>query len=421
MESLSLPVLYGLIAIMIVLSAYFSSSETAMMALNRYRLKHLVKAGQGGAKRADALLKRPDRLLGIILFGNNVVNFFAGTVATLIALRQFGEVGLAVAPFVLTFVFLILAEIGPKTIAAHAPERIAFPSAYILSPMLRLLYPFVWILNASANAIVRPFIQDAGDGKEEKLTPEELRTVLHEGAHLPLKRRGMLLSILDLEHATVDDIMVPKADIFGIDLEDDVDTIVEQLCASSHTRVPVYRGSINDVVGMLHLRNASRFLRNPEPTKAALMQETREPYFVQENTPLHTQLLNFQKEQRRIALVVDEYGEVKGIVTLEDILEEIVGEFTSDLAARIPEIHPQDDGSFIIEGTALLRDINRSLKWELPTAGPRTLSGLVIEHLEFIPEASCCLRLGAYRLEILQVKDNTVRSVRVLPPPPAGA
>jgi Mg2+/Co2+ transporter CorB len=221
MESLSLPVLYALIAVMIVLSAYFSSSETAMMALNRYRLKHLVKAGQGGAKRADALLKRPDRLLGIILFGNNVVNFFAGTVATLIALRQFGEVGLAVAPFVLTFVFLILAEIGPKTIAAHAPERIAFPSAYILSPMLRLLYPFVWILNTSANAIVRPFIKDAGDGKEEKLSPEELRTVLHEGAHLPLKRRGMLLSILDLEHATVDDIMVPKADIFGIDLEDD--------------------------------------------------------------------------------------------------------------------------------------------------------------------------------------------------------
>jgi Mg2+/Co2+ transporter CorB len=322
LEHASLPVLYGLIAVMIVLSAYFSSSETAMMSLNRYRLRHLAKEGHRGAVRASDLLQRPDRLLGIILFGNNVVNFFAGTVATLIALRQFGELGVAIAPFVLTFVFLIFAEIAPKTIAAYAPERIAYPSSWILSPLLRLLYPVVWLLNTFANGVARPFMR--GDGSAaagEKLTPEELRTLVDEGAHLPIKRQDMLLSILDLEKVTVDDIMVPRSEIVGIDLEDDMEDIVTQLCNSSHTRLPVYKGSINDVVGILHLRNAARFLRQPELTKAALLQETREPYFVPENTPLHIQLLNFQKEQRRIALIVDEYGDVQGIATLEDILE----------------------------------------------------------------------------------------------------
>ena len=397
---------------MIVLSAYFSSSETAMMSLNRYRLRHLAKQAHGGARRADALLATPDRLLGIILFGNNVVNFFAGTVATLIAIRQFGEIGVAAAPFVLTFVFLVFAEVAPKTVAAHAPERIAFPSAWILTPLLRLLYPVVWFLNLCANWVVRPLLRgDADDA--QKLSAEELRTLLDEGAHLPLQRQDMLVSILDLEKVTVNDIMVQRSDVMGLDLDDDIDEIVAQLCTSNHTRLPVYRGSINNVLGVLHLRNAARFLRNDELTKAALMQETREPYFVPESTPLHVQLLNFQKEERRIGLVVDEYGEVQGIVTLEDILEEIVGEFTSDMAARIPEIHPQDDGTHIIDGTALLRDINRALRWNLPLDGPRTLNGLVIEHLEFIPEAPCCLTIGAHRVEILQIKENMVRTARL--------
>ena len=411
MADLPLYVLYISVVVMIVLSAYFSSSETAMMSLNRYRLRHLAKQEHGGAKRADALLSKPERLLGIILFGNNVVNFFAGTVATLIAIRQFGEIGVAIAPFVLTFVFLVFAEVGPKTIAANSPERIAFPSAYVLTPMLRVLYPIVWLLNYCANWIVRPFVREH-DGGVEKLSPEELRTLLDEGAQLPLQRQDMLLSILDLEKVTVNDIMVQRSDVNGLDPDDDIDEIVAQLCASNHTRLPVYRGSINNVLGVLHLRNAARFLRRDELTKAALMQETREPYFVPESTPLHVQLLNFQKEERRIGLVVDEYGDVQGIVTLEDILEEIVGEFTSDMAARIPEIHPQDDGTQIIDGTALLRDINRALHWELPLEGPRTLNGLLIEHLEFIPESPCCLTIGDYRIEILQIKDNMVRTAR---------
>lgn len=416
MEQAPLPLLYATIGVMIVLSAYFSSSETAMMSLNRYRLRHLSKEGHGGASRADALLARPDRLLGIILFGNNVVNFFAGTVATVIAIRQFGDLGLALAPFVLTFVFLVFAEVAPKTIAAHAPERIAFPSSYILKPMLRLLYPVVWVLNGCANAIVKPFMGGATSGAAAKLTPEELRTLLYEGAHLPVQRQDMLVSILDLEKVTVDDIMVPRSEIIGIDLDDDLDDIIEQLCTSNHTRLPVYKGAINNVIGVLHLRNAARFLRQGEPSKAALLQETREPYFVPESTPLHVQLFNFQKEERRIGLVVDEYGDVQGIVTLEDILEEIVGDFTTDMASRIPEIHPQDDGSYIIDGTALLRDINRALDWTLPLDGPRTLNGLVVEHLEFIPEANCCLEIGPYRVEVLQIKDNMIRTARMTAP-----
>ena len=404
---------------MIVLSAYFSSSETAMMSLNRYRLRHLSKEGHGGARRADALLARPDRLLGIILFGNNVVNFFAGTVATVIAIRQFGDLGLALAPFVLTFVFLVFAEVAPKTIAAHAPERIAFPSSYILAPMLRLLYPVVWVLNGCANILVKPFMRGATSGAAAKLTPEELRTLLYEGAHLPVQRQDMLVSILDLEKVTVDDIMVPRSEIIGIDLDDDLEDIIDQLCASNHTRLPVYKGAVNNVIGILHLRNAARFLRLEEPSKAALLQETREPYFVPESTPLHLQLFNFQKEERRIGLVVDEYGDVQGIVTLEDILEEIVGEFTTDIAASIPEIHPQDDGSHIIDGTALLRDINRGLGWRLPLDGPRTLNGLIVEHLEFIPEANCCLQIASYRIEVLQIKDNMIRTARITAPEPA--
>lgn len=418
MEHASLALLFSSIAGLILCSAYFSGSETAMMALNRYRLRHLVNQNHAGANRASKLLSRPDRLLGVILIGNNLVNNLAATIATVIALRLYGDIGVALAPVVLTVVFLVFAEVAPKTIAAHNPERFAFPSSLLLAPLLRLLYPAVWMVNGVSNAILKPFMNEDHDAAAEKLTIEELRTVLHEGSRLPLRRQGMLLSILDLEKVAVDDIMVPRAEIDGIDIEDDVDTIVKQICTSTHTRLPVYKGHINNVIGILHLRNAARFLRQEELTKASLLQETREPYFVPENTPLHIQLFNFQKEQRRIGLVVDEYGDVQGIVTLEDILEEIVGEFTTDMAARIPEIHPQDDGTWIIDGTALLRDINRALQWDLPLTGPRTLNGLLIEHLETIPDSPCCLRIDGYRIEILQIKDNMIRAARFLPPEP---
>ncbi len=401
------------ILVLAMFSAYFSGSETAMMALNRYRLRHLVKEGHRSAARASELLKRPDRLLGVILIGNNLVNFTAATLATVVGLELFGDIGVALAPVVLTLFFLVFSEVAPKTIAAYNPERVAFPSTYLLTPLLRLFNPFVVAVNAVSNLLVRPFVPNTRDSHADHLSLEELRTVLHEGARIPKRRQDMLLSVVDLEKVTVDHIMVPRNEILGIDIDDDIDGILAQISTSQHTRLPVYKGNINSVIGVLHLRRAVRFIQQGTFTKAELLALTREPYFVPEGTPLHTQLFNFQKQKRRIALVVDEYGDVIGIVTLEDILEEIVGEFTTDFAANMPEIHPQPDGAYYIDGSAVLRDINRALGWSLPVEGPRTLNGLILEHLEFIPEANLCLRIGDYLIETLQIKDNMVVNARV--------
>jgi Mg2+/Co2+ transporter CorB len=396
-----------------IASAYFSGTETAMMSLNRYRLRHLEKEGHGGARRASALLARPDRLLGVILIGNNFVNNAAATLATMVGLELFGDVGVALAPVVITLLFLVFCEVGPKTLAAHSPEPIAFASAYLLKPLLRLLYPFVYAINSVSNLVVRPFVRETAAGGADRLTLDELRTVLREGAHIPKRRQDMLLSVVDLERVSVDHIMVPRNEIVGIDIDDPISAIIDQISTSQHTRLPVYKGNINNVIGILHLRRAVRFIQQGTFTKAELLQLTREPYFVPEGTPLHTQLFNFQKQKRRIALVVDEYGDVVGIVTLEDILEEIVGEFTTDFAGNIPEIHPQGDGVYYIDGSAVLRDINRALGWNLPTVGPRTLNGLILDHLEFIPDANLCLRLDDYLIEILQIQDNRVVNAQV--------
>ena len=414
--------LFGTIIVLILSSAYFSGSETAMMALNRYRLRHLVKQRHPGARRAYRLLRRPDRLLGVILIGNNLVNFMAATVATVIGIRLLGDTGVVLAPIVLTFVFLVFAEVGPKTIAAHKPEQVAFPSAYVLSPLLRVLYPFVVFINGFSNALVRPFLAESDQRSGvDRLSLDELRTVLREGARIPEQRQNMLLGIVDLENVVVDDIMVPRNEIVGIDIEDTVAEIVAQISTSQHTRLPVFKASINEVIGILHLRRTNRFIQQGTFTKAELLTLTRDPYFVPEGTPLHTQLFNFQQNKRRIALVVDEYGDVQGIVTLEDILEEIVGEFTTDFASNVPEIHPQPDGSYFIDGTAVLRDINRALNWSLPTAGPRTLNGLILEHLEFIPESNVCLKIDNYLIETLQIKDNMVSNARLIAQPKTTA
>lgn len=403
--------LIGILLALTLASAYFSGSETAMMALNRYRLMHRAKQGQRGPQRVRRLLGRTDRLLGVILIGNNLVNFGAATVFTLVWIRVFGESSAWLAPIPLTIWFLIFAEVAPKTLAAARPEQIAYPSSYFLEPLLKLLHPVVVFVNAIANFVVKPFVSSASNS--ERLTLEELRTVVNEGAGISGHRQDMLLGILDLEKVTVDDIMVPRSEIASIDLDDPHEEIVEQLLNSQHTRLPVLRETENEVLGMLHLRRAGRFLTKEHFTRADLLAETEEPYFVPAGTPLHTQLFNFQKEKSRIALVVDEYGDIQGIVTLEDILEEIVGEFTTDFASNVSEIHPQPDGSYFIEGMALLRDVNRVLSWSLPTGGPRTLNGLVVEHLEFIPESNVCLRVGDYLMETLQITDNVVRSVKV--------
>lgn len=417
-DDIPLGLLLGLLVLLILLSAYFSSSETGMMSINRYRLSHQAKSGDRRAQRVLRLLARPDRLIGVILIGNNFVNNLAASIGTIIAIHFFGEVsGPAIATLVLTIVVLIFAEVTPKTFAAIKPERIAYPSSLALEPLLKVLYPLVWMVNAISNGLLRLLGVRNIEGGADNLTRDELRTVVHEaGTMIPRRHQAMLLSILDLENVTVNDIMVPRHEIAGIDLDDDLDSILAQIRASQHTRVPVYKGDINNIIGILHLRNAARFLSKSEVTKASIVQEAREPYFIPESTPLHTQLLNFQQQKRRIGIVVDEYGDVEGLVTLEDILEEIVGEFTTDVAGMHQEIHLQDDGSYVIEGTANIREINKMLGWQLPTDGPKTLNGLIIEHLESFPDAPACLQLGTTRMEILQVKDNLITAARCWQP-----
>lgn len=401
------------IVVLTAFSAYFSGTETAMMSLNRYRLKHLVKEKHRGARRANRLLRRPDRLLGVILVGNNLVNFTAATIATMIGLRLFGDAGVLLAPWVLTLTFLIFAEVAPKTLAAQHPEAWSFRAVFGLQPLLKVFYPAVAFVNWISNALVSPLMRGIDTAPGDGLSREELRTVVNEGGVSVGERQSMLVRLLDLESVSVNDIMVPRSEIVGVDVDDDLADIINLTATSQHTLLPVYKESINNVLGILHLRRLSRFLHGELTSKADLLQLTREPYYVPEATPLDTQLLNFQKEKQRIALVVDEYGDVQGMVTLEDILEEIVGEFTSDYASNMPEISSQQDGSYVIDGMAVLREINRALRWGLPTNGPKTLNGLVLEYLETIPESNLCLQIDEYQIETLQIKDNIVKNLKI--------
>ncbi|WP_322981067.1 HlyC/CorC family transporter [Pseudomonas sp. C11] len=406
--------LLGLLIFLILCSAFFSSSETGMLSINRYRLKHLAKEGHKGARRVSRLLERPDRLLGTILVGNNVVNILAASIATVLAVEVWGEAGIAIATAGLTVIVLIFGEITPKTLAALRPELVAFPASHVLIFLLRLLYPVVWLTSAVSNLLLRLFGVDPAQRASDSLSTEELRSVVREsGPELPENRQSMLLGILDLERVTVDDIMIPRNEVVGIDLEDDLETIIDQLRTTHHTRLPVYRSDINQIEGVVHMRQIARLLSHNQLTRESLLAACNEPYFIPENTPLSTQLINFQKEKRRIGIVVDEYGDVIGIVTLEDILEEIVGDFSNQDSLRSPDIHPQDDGTQVIDGAAYIREVNKSLGWHLPSDGPKTLNGLITEALESIPDSPVCLKIGPYRLEILQSAENRVKSVRV--------
>ncbi len=388
-----------------------------MMSLNRYRLRHLAKSKKHrAAKRTLKLLERPDRLLGIILIGNTFANVFASSVATIIALRFWGEVGIAIATFILTMIILIFAEMAPKTLAALYPEKVAFTFSLPLTILLKVIYPLVWFANVIANSILFIFGVRIKKGLIEPLSREELRTVVFEAAgKIPTKHQNMLLSILDLEDVTVEDIMVPRNEIVGIDIEDTWEDILEQLRTSQHTRLPLYRGVIDNVIGILHARKMLGLMSQGKLTKDALLEIKLDSYFIPEGTPLSTQLLNFQREQRRTALVVDEYGDIQGLVTLEDILEEIVGEFTTDFANFSQNIHPQDDGSVLVDGSINLRNLNRVMGWHFNESGPKTLNGLIMEHLEMIPRAATCIKIDGYPIEIVQVKDNMVKTARVVP------
>ncbi|KGK84469.1 hypothetical protein DP64_04405 [Stutzerimonas degradans] len=413
MEHLHPGLVVGLLVFLILCSAFFSSSETGMLSLNRYRLRHRAREGHRGARRAIDLLARPDRLLGTILVGNNFVNILASSIATVIAVQLWGEAGIAIATLGVTLLLLIFGEIAPKTFAALHPETVAYPVSLPLAALQKVLYPVVALLGWISNGLLRLAGIDPTAKRSDSLSSEELRSVVREsGSDLPLNRQSMLLGILDLERVTVDDIMIPRNEVAGIDLEDDLETIIGQLRTTSHTRLPVFRKDINQIEGIIHMRHVARLLSHDQLTRDSLLEACSPPYFVPENTPLSTQLLNFQKQKRRIGIVVDEYGDVMGIVTLEDILEEIVGEFSNQDTLRSPDIHPQDDGTQVIDGAAYLREINRALGWQLPCDGPRTLNGLITEALEHIPDSGICLQIGRYRLEILQAADNRVKSVR---------
>jgi len=412
MSELSMGMLLLIIVVLTIISAYFAGSETAMMALNRYRLRHLANEGHRGARKANRLLQRPDRLLGVILVGNNIVIILAAFVASEVAERLLGDTaGPIVGAIVLTVYMLIFAEVTPKTVAAARPEALAFSSAYILQPLLKVSRPLVIFVNWISNLMAAPLIARTAE-KSETLSVAELKTVLNEHTTIPRVHQDMIVGILDLENATVEDIMVPRTEIAGIDINDDTATILEAIESSQHTRLPVYREHIDDVVGILHLRRASRFTSRETFSKAALVRETEEPYFVPMSSALHTQLFNFRRQKRRVALVVDEYGEIQGMATLEDILEEIVGEFTTDFTSDLGEIHRQNDGSYVINGSVLVRDVNRALGWDLPTSGPRTMNGLVLEHLEAFPDGQVGVRIGRYAIETARITDNVIRTVK---------
>ncbi|MBU2330646.1 MAG: HlyC/CorC family transporter [Gammaproteobacteria bacterium] len=413
MENLHPGFLVGLLVFLLLCSAFFSSSETGMLSLNRYRLRHQAKEGHRGAQRASELLAHPDRLLGTILVGNNFVNILASSLATVLAMQLWGEAGIAIATIGLTIILLIFGEITPKTLAALRPEIVAYPVSLPLKLLQKVLYPLVAMLGWVSNGLLKLLGVDLSNKGNDSLSTEELRSVVREsGTDLPLNRQSMLLGILDLERVTVDDIMIPRNEVTGIDLDDDLESIIGQLRTTPHTRLPVFRNDINQIEGIVHMRQIARLLSHDQLTKESLLEACNEPYFVPENTPLSTQLLNFQKQKRRIGIVVDEYGDVRGIVTLEDILEEIVGEFSNQDVLRSPDIHPQDDGTLVIDGAAYIREVNRALGWKLPCDGPKTLNGLITEALEHMPDSGICLQIGNYRLEILQAADNRVKSVR---------
>ena len=402
MDDISTSTLFIVLAILILLSAYFSSSETGMMSINRYRLKHLEKEGHKGAKRVQKLLDRPDRLIGLILIGNNLVNIAATTVAAIIFTRYYGDVwGPILNTICLTLVVLIFAEVTPKTLAALYPEKVSFPSSFILLPLLKLLYPFVFLLNKVTNGILALFKINPEDGDEHSLSKEELRTVVHESSVLiPKQHQEMLMGILDLEKVTAEDIMIPRSEIVSIDINDEWKDIQKQLVHSQHTRVLLYRDSIDDAVGFVHVRDALRLLSKDQFTKATLLRAVREIYFTPESTPLTTLLYKFQNAKERIGLVVDEYGDIQGLVTLEDILEEIVGDFTTTiLPTHNKEFHIQQDGSVLVDGASNIRELNKEMDWHFPTEGPKTLNGLILEHLEEIrtPTSVCVWRVTRWK------------------------
>ncbi len=421
MDDIPLSVLIAALIVFLLVSGFFSIAETSMMALNRYRLRHLAKVGHRGARLAAQLLARTDKLLGVVLLGNNLINAASAALVTVITFRFFGESewALSIATVTVTFFILVFSEITPKIVGAAYPERIAFPASYALTPLLKLFTPVVWFVNLFVQALLAMLRLKPGAEAARPLGPEELRTlVLEAGHYFPKKHQSILLNLFDLERIAVDDVMVPRHQIEALDLNASPEELRRQIVLCRHTRLPVYRDRIEEVAGVVHIRKALELMGGQEVSGESLGGIMAEPYFVPSGTLLLTQLHQFQEHRRRMGLVVDEYGELLGLVTLEDIIEEIIGEFASP--SPVPSALParQPDGSIVVEGAALLRDLNRKLGLALPLDGPKTLNGLILEYLQEIPEPGTSLKIAGQPLEILQTQDRAVKSVRILPRTP---
>ena len=417
MDSIPLSTLFIVLIILLICSAYFSGSETGLLSLNRYRMRYLAGQGHKGAKKAENLLKRTDTLLGLVLIFNNMVNIVASAIATIIGMRLFGDAGVAIATGALTFVMLVFSEILPKTLAAMYPEKVGFMTSHVLTVLLKISQPLVYFINFCTKLLIK-LLGVKTDHKAHTMSQEELRSIVHEsGKFIPSAHQEMLLSILDLEEVTVDDIMVPRNDIGGIDIDDDWKAIMRQLNHAAHSRVVLYKGNMDEnVLGMLRVREAYRLMLDKnEFNKETLVRAVDEIYFIPEGTPLNTQLLNFKTNKERIGLVVDEYGDLKGLITLEDILEEIVGEFTTSTTPSIEEeVSEQSDGSVLIDGQANIRDLNKLFGWDLSTEGPRTFNGMILEHLEEIPAEGVVCEIEGLLITILEVSDNMVKQAKVV-------
>ena len=410
MNEIPLWILFTSIAFLVLMSAFFSGSETSMMAINRYRLKHLVKEKNKSAKRVSKLLERTDRLLGVILIGNNFTHTLSTALATVVAIRIWSDNAVLAVTVFMTIIMIIFAEVMPKTIAALKPESIAFPSSYLLKPLSKILSPLITLVSYASNSVTKLLGIDLDDSNKDELKPEELRTLL-QSSGVPKRQEEMLMGIFDMDYLSVNDVMIPKNEIIGIDLNDDMDRILEQLQEIDFTYIPCYEDSIENMLGFLSINKKADFLGNVIKSKENLKAELREPLFVPENTPLVKQLANFQSSGRRVGLIVDEYGDIEGIITLRSILEIIVGEITTDMEKM--DIMPQADGSFLVEGGMMIREINRRLEWELPTEGPKTLSGLILEEIQTIPETNIGLTIDGFRMETVLIKDNVIKLAKL--------
>ena len=404
------------LVVLLVCSGFFSIAETSMMALNRYRLRHLVKEGSRAARLTSQLLENTDTLLGVVLLGNCLINAAVAVIVAEIARRLLGdaEIVLASATGVATFFILVFSEISPKVVGAAYPERIALASSYLLTPLLKVLGPVVWFVNLFVQGLLWILRIRRNSADETRLSMEELRTLVMEGGHyIPAKHRNILGNLFELEDITVDDVMTPRAQIEAIDIDAPIEETRESLATTNHTRLPVCSGSLDNVIGILHLRKVLHQTRTAELTRETLREILREPYFIPEGTPLFTQLQNFQETRRRLGLVVDEYGEIQGLVSLEDILEEIVGEFTSNSPTRGGLIVEQDKDSILVEGRTPIRLLNRKFGLNFPVDGPKTINGLILERLEDIPEPGTSLKISDLPVEIIQTQDRMVRMVRI--------